>query len=154
MPNQFIPSVTPPANQTNPALWFAFAGDKLLYQEDSPQVVPNLIDFAQLGLPTVRQQYLGTLNGQHCYSVELAEPVSAPEGMVLAGLRQAYIHLGEELFTVAGRAVQVVDWDRTHQFCGRCGAKTVDHPTDRAKKCPECGLSNVKQMLNCSTTVV
>ncbi len=142
MTNHFIPSVTAPTHRTEPALWFAFAGDKLLYRENSPEVVPVLLDFADLGLQTIRQQYLGTLNGQHCYSVELAEPVSAPEGMMLAGLRQAYIHLDQALFTVAGRAVQVVNWDKTHQFCGQCGAKTVNHPTDRAKICPECGLSN------------
>ena len=27
-------------------------------------------------------------------------------------------------WTLAGRAVQLVEWDRTHRFCGRCGTPT------------------------------
>ena len=146
MPNRFISSVTPPTNRTEPALWFAFAESNLLYREDAAEVVPRLVDFAELGLESVRQQYLGTFDGQHCYSVELAESTSAPDGMVLKGLRAAYAPLGEDLFVVAGRAIQIVDWDRTHQYCGRCGAKTVDHEADRAKECPECKLINFPRL--------
>ena len=41
---------------------------------------------------------------------------------------------------VAGRAVQLVEWQRTHRFCGRCGAATEDAPGERARRCPGCGL--------------
>ena len=27
------------------------------------------------------------------------------------------------LVALAGRAFQVIDWDATHRFCGRCGAR-------------------------------
>jgi len=43
-------------------------------------------------------------------------------------------------FSLAGRALQIVDWDRTNQFCGRCGSKTRTHQTERAKECEQCGL--------------
>jgi NAD+ diphosphatase len=35
-----------------------------------------------------------------------------------------------------------VHWHRNHRFCGRCGSPTQDHPEDRAKICPSCGLIN------------
>lgn len=146
MTNRFISSVTPPAHRTEPALWFAFAGNNLLYRQDSAEVVPQLVDFSELGLETVRYQYLGTFNGQPCYSVEMAESVVPPDGMVLKGLRQAYAHLDEDLFVIAGRAIQIVDWERTHQYCGQCGAKTVNHSIDRAKICPACGLTNFPRL--------
>jgi NAD+ diphosphatase len=41
---------------------------------------------------------------------------------------------------LAARAVQIVDWDRTHRFCGRCGAPLKARETERAKECPKCGL--------------
>ena len=43
---------------------------------------------------------------------------------------------------VAGRAVQIVEWDRTHQFCGACAAPTVLHERVRARVCtnPACKL--------------
>jgi NADH pyrophosphatase NudC (nudix superfamily) len=34
---------------------------------------------------------------------------------------------------VAARAVQIVDWERTHRFCGRCGVRTESQETERAK---------------------
>jgi NAD+ diphosphatase len=60
--------------------------------------------------------------------------------MSFEGLRQVYGRLDEDLFWIATRAVQVVDWDRTHQFCGQCGTPTKTSLIERAKECPICGL--------------
>jgi len=40
----------------------------------------------------------------------------------------------------AGRAVQVVEWARTHRFCGRCATPTEPSTGERGMKCPSCGL--------------
>ena len=40
---------------------------------------------------------------------------------------------------IAARAFQVVEWDRTHRYCGRCGNPTRDKERERAKQCPVCG---------------
>jgi NAD+ diphosphatase len=143
----FISAIHPPAEQTDPAYWFAFAGNRLLcYEASAPEVIPLLLDFSELGLEPMRRQYLGTFEGRHCFSVELAAEVEAPPGMAFKGLRELYGPLDETLFAVAGRAVQIVDWDRTHQFCGRCGAKTVSLDPERAKKCPQCHLVNYPRL--------
>jgi NAD+ diphosphatase len=44
-------------------------------------------------------------------------------------------------FALAGRALQLIDWDRTHQFCGRCGARTEPRAGERVRVCPACGLA-------------
>jgi NAD+ diphosphatase len=49
-------------------------------------------------------------------------------------------HVDDTMWTLAGRAVQLVEWDRTHRFCGRCGAATVPAPGERARRCPDCSL--------------
>ena len=38
-----------------------------------------------------------------------------------------------------GRAEQIVNWDRTHRFCGRCGTATELQDNERARRCPACG---------------
>jgi len=58
----------------------------------------------------------------------------------LEGLRALYGRIPDELYGVAGRAVQILLWDKTHRFCGRCGQPTVNAPGERAKLCPQCGL--------------
>jgi NAD+ diphosphatase len=77
--------------------------------------------------------YLGELDGQPCWAVD-AEPRG---GTPLMGL---YGKVDDLLFTIAGRAVQLVEWQRTHRFCGRCGTPTDAVAGERAKRCPTCGL--------------
>jgi NAD+ diphosphatase len=55
-------------------------------------------------------------------------------------LRKLWGPLPDRLFWAAGTAFQVMDWDRTHRYCSRCGAATTGKPGERAKVCPSCGL--------------
>jgi NAD+ diphosphatase len=91
--------------------------------------------------PPVRTLYLGLLKGRQCWAAELPAQAEAPPGMSWEGLRTLFSVLDDAHFALAGRALQLVDWDRTHQFCGRCGARTEAHPTERVRVCPGCKLS-------------
>ncbi len=57
------------------------------------------------------------------------------------GLRTLYGRLDETVYGVAGRAIQIVAWDRDHRFCGRCATPTERVPEERARRCPACGLT-------------
>ena len=139
----FVPAVVPLSKKTEPAWWFAFRGDKLLIElRDKAVVIPCVTHSESLNLKPIRKQYLGTLDGRPCYSAELAANVSAPEGMAFQGLRPLYGLLEENLFWLSGRAIQIMSWDQTHQYCGRCGTPTKTKPNERAKVCPQCGLIN------------
>jgi len=138
---QFISGVVPPAERSEAAWWFAFQESKLLvYQEPSPVRPPYLLDLGQLGFTALSEHYLGRLDERPCYATEVAEGTIPPPGMTFEGLRQVYGRLDEDLFWIAARAVQIVDWDRTHRFCGRCGVPLKIKATERAKECPQCGL--------------
>lgn len=141
MNESYRPAVTPPPVNEEPAWWFLFQGNRLLVRiQDGGATLPYVVDYEEIGLPAVRSQYLGTLQGRHCFSVEVEREAQAPEGWAFHGLRRLFGLLPDTLFWVAGAAVQIVDWDRSHQFCGRCGARTGDKTKERAKECPECGL--------------
>jgi NAD+ diphosphatase len=82
--------------------------------------------------------YLGRLGDTDCWAVDLdgdAEP-----DVVVTPLLALHASVSEAEWTVAGRAVQLLEWQRTHRYCGRCGVATDDVPGERAKRCPECGL--------------
>jgi NAD+ diphosphatase len=49
--------------------------------------------------------------------------------------------LDDAHFSLAGRALQLVDWDRTHRFCGRCGTPTEAKAEERVRVCPACKLA-------------
>ena len=146
---KFTSHTTPPAGERarGPAYWFVFQGDKLLVRPTAD--IPRAADLAALGLPDaadgVRPHYLGYLADDDgapidCYCAEISPATPLPEGLIADGLRALYPRLGDLLFSIAGRGIQVVAWDRTHRFCGQCGAATVDQVHERAKRCPACGL--------------
>lgn len=137
----FVPAVEAPAERSASIWWFAFQGDRLLVIEDGKvATIPSALDPASIGLESHRSLYLGRVDGQDCYAVDLAPEGSPPAGMVPHGLRALYGRLPDDLFALAGRAVQLLVWDRTHQFCGRCGTPTESLPGERARQCPACGL--------------
>ena len=60
--------------------------------------------------------------GRECFAVQVSEPGTA----AFANLRMNIQNIDQTLFNLAGRALQVCDWYRSHQFCGRCGKATTD----------------------------
>jgi len=136
----FIPYTEPPKEQSH-AWWFTFLDSQLLIRKESSKAyIPCLIDISELGLTPIRKQYLGTLAGTDCYSVELDRDSVTPSGMTFEGVRKLYGYLESDFFSLAGRAFQIMEWDRTHQYCGHCGTQTLQLSGKRAKQCPKCRL--------------
>ena len=138
----FIPSVTSPTETPDAAFWFIFRGSDLLVVEngETAELPASSEDFTLL-----RQHYLGKLEEEtadiHCYAAEVDRETQPPAGMQFVGLRQLFTRLSNEYLWLAGRAVQIIDWDRTHQFCSRCATPNEILDYERAKKCPNCGLT-------------
>jgi NAD+ diphosphatase len=122
------------------ALWFIFRDTQILVRSaDARADVPACTDPADLGLVTVRRQYLGVLAGRYCFSAEVAAQTPEPDGLSWSGLRGLFGLLDDAQFALAVRAVQIMDWDRSHQYCGRCGTPTAASTVERARVCPACG---------------
>ncbi|OAD18846.1 NADH pyrophosphatase-like rudimentary NUDIX domain family [Candidatus Thiomargarita nelsonii] len=141
LPQNFFPAVTPATDLPTPACWFVFCQDKLLVCDTNTRI-PVWTHLAQSGLLPIRQHYLGCLDKFPCYSVSVAAPAQTPTGMTFQSLRALISDLSDELFALAGLALQVINWDRNHQFCGRCGATMKLSEHQRAKHCQACGLVN------------
>ena len=121
------------------ALWFAFRDDQLLVGEEDARSVPTAAALEDLGMETTFRRELGSLDGLRCFAAEVAPDAEAPEGYEFRDLRGLWGG-DEDFFRVAGRAKQIVEWNRTHRFCGRCGAETVPGREELAKQCPRCGM--------------
>jgi len=151
MGNPFISTITPPVNQNEHAYWMILDGFRLLVHAEEPEVrVPWLCEPSEIGVTIIRRQYLGYFDHPsgplHCYSAEVSDPKSVPDGMAYLSLRSLFSRLDDMMMALAGRAVQIVEWARTHQFCGRCGIPVQHMPNERAKKCPNCGLTSYPRL--------
>jgi len=139
MSKQYVPLFTPPAERNPSALWFAFHGGKLLVRmtQEGP-ALPTCTHLAEHGLETAQEHYLGTYGGDHCYAAELTETHVAPQGHAMLGLRDMLGHVDDTLAGISGRAFQILEWNRNHRYCGRCGGETVPRDNERARTCPSC----------------
>ena len=90
--------------------------------------------------------YLGELDGKPCVVAEVPLDSEPPDGADFINLRQLYFHVDEEIWGLAARAVQIVDWARTHRYCGRCGTPTELRSDERALSCPECGMRHYPRL--------
>ncbi len=156
-PLSFEAGVAPPA-AAEQAHWFVFRGDRLLVElgppspgpSDDPRVaaraswatLPLLNSNNPLWFEPARTLYLGRLAGIDCWAAEAAVDAPAPPaGMGWESLRALFSVLEDAHFALAGRAIQLIDWDRNHRFCGRCGAPTEAKSEERARVCPACKLA-------------
>jgi NAD+ diphosphatase len=71
---------------------------------------------------------------------ELAHADALPAGHALQGLR-AVLGGDPALGMLAGRAFQIMEWDRNHQYCSRCSTPTEVRRDERARVCPSCGYT-------------
>jgi NAD+ diphosphatase len=137
----FVPFYKPLTEFYEPGWWFIFSGTKLLVKRSEKGVqIPFAEGPSFARLHPIRKQFLGTLDGKPCYSAECGPHTPSPEGMAFEGLRRLFWQLSEPLFSIAGRAFFVINWDRTHQFCSQCGHAIRDKAEERAKLCPSCGF--------------
>ena len=56
------------------------------------------------------------------------------------GLRDILPLLDDDAGFLAGRALQILNWERNNRFCGRCGERMEPRMDERAMRCPSCGF--------------
>lgn len=95
------------------------------------------------GFEPGRVQPIGRHEGIDHVAVALPDDHPAerlPQGWRAAGLRHWFGVLDDQTLAIAMRGVQMLEWDRTHRYCGACGTPTAQAEHERAKRCPACGL--------------
>lgn len=122
--------------------WFIFQNNRLLLVKDADTAKPlTNSELSTLKPHFLRQLYLGLYHNTECYCAEIAADFSVPENIIVVPLRQAFELLGGEWFAVTAKAFSVLNWDKTHQFCGCCGNKTSHNPGTFERICKTCGLT-------------
>jgi NAD+ diphosphatase len=132
---RFVPALAPTEPASTESWTFAFVEGELLLPEAGPAALQPLEAAAFASLATARH-YLGRIGPHDCWAATLIE---APPGWQRTPLRVAMMAMEGVLGPLAGRAAQVLEWDRTHRFCGVCASPTTIKPGERARVCSACG---------------
>lgn len=120
------------------AYWILRCEHQLLtLAESGPAIFPAGLA-ADFGAPS-EALLVGELHGLPCYAADLGRLPEIPAGQPTP-LRAIFQLAGPEVFMLAGRATQLLDWQANHRFCGKCGKPTVMKSDEMAMLCPSCGL--------------
>ncbi|HEX4215909.1 MAG TPA: NAD(+) diphosphatase [Candidatus Dormibacteraeota bacterium] len=115
------------------AIALAFSEGMLLFQDPERLELPRLGPLLDLAGDPIE---VGSRDGSLASLIELEQ---VPEGLSALGLRDVLARADADLISLASRASQLLEWHHSHAFCGRCAARTVRHPEELARHCPNCG---------------
>ncbi len=121
--------------------WFIFAKGMLLVHLPGQEPVAICTRSPeQLGLQPIFSKYLGRYASADCFVADLEGEAPVLGDMEFRDLRGLFGALDDDIFCLAGRAIQIVHWHRDHRFCGKCGTAMIDRRSELARKCPNCNF--------------
>jgi NAD+ diphosphatase len=97
--------------------------------------------------------FLGVHGAEGVWAVDVPQGEDPSYGAAL----DLYSYFGRSTdveWAIAGRAVQIAEWARTHRFCGRCATATERSEADRSMRCPSCGLVAYPRLAPAMITLV
>jgi len=148
MASKFVPVASLPNDPEGDDSWVLSRGGQVLLVDDmSTGPRPLTTDEANQIVDHIAEPLvLGRFEHEtaHWWTGQVSDefdPFDAPfAGLIFSDLRRLMATLDPGVWNIAGRATQIVDWYRDHQFCGRCGARMERVPHERSMKCPDDGL--------------
>jgi NAD+ diphosphatase len=147
LPPAFAPLWTDPPEPFPPGLWFVVRSGALLVTADNAGEadVVRLNAGQPLPLSVSGVRGIGRLGETLCWAA-LADAGHPSSHFAFEPLRRLFDRLPDELVAIAGRAVQVAEFDRTHRFCGACATPTENADESRARVCPRCGETSYPRL--------
>ena len=121
-----------------PAYWFIFHNEQLLLttSSTSPLVTETIITTLKYRL--TYSHLLGYFDHFTAYCAELQNDDDLPADLKPTPLRHALDLIGSDWYNIAVKAYTIINWDKNHQFCGRCGSITTQKSQAFERICTVC----------------
>ena len=146
---------SPPPEDREDALHFVFYDGQLiseLTRGGAPAWSARQVEAN--GWSVLREQFIGRWQGQPCFAVEIEAAALDPMQHHCGSLYQLLGRVEEPLFALAGRAAQLLAWERDHRYCGRCGQVMTLDARERAMRCEGCARSIYPRISPCVIVLV
>ncbi|MFT7383296.1 MAG: NADH pyrophosphatase NudC (nudix superfamily), partial [Urechidicola sp.] len=109
-----------PSVDTPDSFHIVISDDEILSIDDDADWRPlNQDEWRWLGLDPLSEHYLGQVGGVPVFVNEVDPEADEPQGYSFNTLWSFLSHVDQPTFYLIGRARQVVDWHRNHQFCSQ-----------------------------------
>ncbi|WP_455590441.1 NAD(+) diphosphatase [Bacteroides sp.] len=126
-------------NEIKASWWIIFCQDELLLEKKNGSYSLPYGITSPINPPAgVTVHEVTEIDGTECKSFSTAHQTEDTEEYVMIGLRASYDLIPLKQYQAAGKAHEILHWDRTNRFCSACGTPLVlKEPI--MKKCPQCG---------------
>jgi|SRR5579862_367674 len=132
-PEGFKSAIHPPSEHIAEVCWLIFSQNQLLVSQDRKRLP------TQSECELQRTLYLGSLNNKHFFAGEAKIETPNLPGWIWNPIRPLHTTLNPADYAIAGRAMQLLYWDRSNQYCGHCGKATFSRKHERCRECKSCG---------------
>ncbi len=146
-----------PIGSDNKWIVAVIEGDVLVPSHNSLGPTSVAINSAQAdGLKFFRERSLciGQWQGIDCEVWELIPEAALSDGFVRVELRSLLAQSGDAEFSLTCRALQLLDWQAKHKFCGACGGPNQASETEHAFQCDPCDIRQYPRISPCVIVAV
>lgn len=125
----------------NSEYWLIFYKENVLISisDNTPLLSPSLTQ--EIHSKLIHNHSIGFYNNSIIHCAELPAEHSLPANLQFATLRKGIQLIGSDWYQAAIKASAIVNWDKNHQFCSRCGHKTIHKPGMFERTCQHCSQS-------------
>jgi NAD+ diphosphatase len=137
-----------------PGFRVVLQGSSLLVPAVSPQALLPDGPLPSGIVPESEPLRIGLWQGKPLRAVRIAPGGILPVEYEALPFQGPDARLDNTLATIAGRAAQILHWERRSRFCSHCGGELVRIPASWGKRCPPCGDEHFPHIHPCIIVLV
>jgi NAD+ diphosphatase len=145
----------PPGNEpdTVPGFWAVLQGNSLVVPAESHQLLSE-VPLTLVSTPEVEPLKIGLWLEKPLRVMRIALGAPLPQGYEALPFQGSDTRLDNTLATIAGRAAQILHWERRSRFCSHCGGELVRIPGSWGKRCSSCADEHFPHIHPCIIVLV
>jgi NAD+ diphosphatase len=150
----FTPLPPEQGEDDTPGFWAVLQGGALLVVVESEQVQLPVGALPAGIVPETVPLRIGLWQGKPLRVLRIAAGATLPAGYEALPFQGQDSRLDNQLATIAGRAAQIIHWERRSRFCSHCGAELVRIPSGWGKRCTLCNEVHFPHIHPCIIVLV
>jgi len=138
---------------TSPGYWVVLQGNSLVVPAESHQLLTE-VPLPLVSTPEMEPLRIGLWQEKPLRVMRIALGAPLPQGYEALPFQGSDTRLDNTLATIAGRAAQILHWERRSRFCSHCGGELVRIPAGWGKRCSSCGDEHFPHIHPCIIVLV
>ncbi len=126
----------------NLSLWFIYKDNKLLMKKHKSNIqVPTLQECTLLKENLENILFVGISDNILYYCAEISDSYILPNTLEWGSLKDERWIDNNDVYLKGIKSYQLLSWNNSSKYCGKCGTLTDLNYDEQSKKCPNCAFT-------------